>query len=127
MLRATDGALDSIEVSAPVTIDSVDDVVTVLVHRVTKTQRMNLHSATTKESLLNRRVSGADAEASERSGSSNSEGVPIVLRQPRRKAPCNFIQYKPAPLHHTRAHAEQAQTQPQCWLHSDMRRQDETR
>ncbi len=78
--KATDGGVDSLYVSAPVKIDGVDDVVTVLVHRDTNSRRMYLHSVATKESLLNRRVSGADAEASERSGSSSSEGVAIVLR-----------------------------------------------
>lgn len=41
---------------------------------------MYLHSVTTKESLLNQRVSSADAEASERSGSTNTGGISNVLR-----------------------------------------------
>ncbi|MFN4115856.1 MAG: hypothetical protein ACK4F7_05055, partial [Inhella sp.] len=79
--QAVKGPEDSFYVSAPVKINGVEDVVTVLVHRDAKTQRMYLHSVTTKEGLLNRRGSGADAEASERSGSSSSEGVASVLRR----------------------------------------------
>ncbi|MBL8420177.1 MAG: hypothetical protein JNK92_06025, partial [Dechloromonas sp.] len=73
------GNTDSIYISAPVRINGVDDVVTVLVHRDATTNRMYLHSVTTKESLLNDRVSGADAEASERSGSSRKGGIYKIL------------------------------------------------
>ena len=72
-------ALDSIYISAPVKIGDVDDVVTVLVHRDVNTQRMYLHSVTTKESLRDGRVSGADAQASQRSGSSQGGGDLTVL------------------------------------------------
>ena len=62
-------------VSAPVKIRGIDDVVTVLVRQDVNTQRMYLHSVATKESLLNRRVSGADAtKGKEQSGSSSSGG-----------------------------------------------------
>ncbi len=44
---------------APVEIDGIANVVTVLVHRDVNTQRMYLHSVTTKENLLNPRVSSA--------------------------------------------------------------------
>ena len=47
--RATRERTDSFYISAPVKIDSVDDVVTVLVHRDYNTQRMYLHSVTTKK------------------------------------------------------------------------------
>lgn len=65
----------SFYVSAPVKIRGMDDVVTVLVRQDVNTQRMYLHSVATKESLLNRRVSGADAtKGKEQSGSSSSGG-----------------------------------------------------
>jgi hypothetical protein len=44
--------LNSIYISAPVRIGGIDDIVTVLVHQDVNTQRMYLHSAWTKESLL---------------------------------------------------------------------------
>ena len=44
------------------------------------TQRMYLHSVTTKENLLKSGQSGADAEASERSGTVTTGGTPTVLR-----------------------------------------------
>lgn len=70
----------SFYISAPVKIAGVDDVVTVLVRRDPNTQRMYLHSVATKESLLNRRVSGTDKANSdvERSGPSNSGGESMV-------------------------------------------------
>ena len=40
-----------------------------------------LHSVTTKESLLNHQVSRADTEVSERSGSTDSEGIATVLHE----------------------------------------------
>lgn len=58
-----------------------DGVVTVLVHRDANSKRMHLHSVATKESLLNRRGSGADVETSERTGSSSAEGIPSVSRR----------------------------------------------
>jgi hypothetical protein len=60
-------------IAAPVLIDNADDIVVVLVHKDMNTQRMYLHMVGTKESLLNRRVSGAPKE---RSGSSSS-GVDV--------------------------------------------------
>lgn len=82
---ATDGNVDSFYVSAPVQIRGVDDIVTVLVRRDPKDQRMYLHSVATKESLLNRRVSGADATkaTSGHSGSSNSGDSSTVANSAR--------------------------------------------
>jgi hypothetical protein len=71
---------DSFYFSAPVDIDGVTNIETVLVHRDVNTKRMYLHSVTTKENLLNQRVSSADAEAPKRSGSTNSEGIAILLQ-----------------------------------------------
>jgi hypothetical protein len=70
---------DSIYISAPVRIGGVDNIVTALVHRDQNTQRMYLHSVSTKESLLNDRVSSADTEVSERSGSNREGGIATVL------------------------------------------------
>lgn len=81
VLSRKDGQEDSFYFSAPVDIDGVTNIETVLVHRDPNTQRMYLHSVTTKENLLNQRVSSADAEASGRSGSTDSEGVASVLRE----------------------------------------------
>jgi N12 class adenine-specific DNA methylase/predicted ABC-type ATPase len=50
------GDVDSHYISAPVRINGVDDVVTVLVHRDAKTNRMYLHSVSTKESLRDGQV-----------------------------------------------------------------------
>ncbi|ELT0881897.1 TPA: PLxRFG domain-containing protein [Pseudomonas aeruginosa] len=73
---------DSFYVSAPVVIDDKDDIVTVLVRRDPNMQRMYLHSVATKEYLLNRRVSGADATmAVQPSGSSSSGDVASVLQR----------------------------------------------
>ncbi|HHK4509670.1 TPA: hypothetical protein ACQTYN_006970, partial [Pseudomonas aeruginosa] len=56
--------------------------VTVLVRRDPNMQRMYLHSVATKEYLLNRRVSGADAMmAAQPSGSSSSGDVASVLQR----------------------------------------------
>lgn len=78
--QGTDGREDSYYFSAPVDIDDVTNIETVLVHRDFNTGRMYLHSVTTKENLLNQRVSSVDAGASERSGSIDSKGVVIVLQ-----------------------------------------------
>jgi hypothetical protein len=51
----------------------------VVVHRDHNTQRMYLHSVTTKESLQNPRGSRVDAGASERSGSTGAEGMSKIL------------------------------------------------
>ncbi|HFH3202520.1 TPA: PLxRFG domain-containing protein [Pseudomonas aeruginosa] len=73
---------ESFYVSAPVVIDDKDDIVTVLVRRDPNMQRMYLHSVATKEYLLNRRVSGADAMmAAQPSGSSSSGDVASVLQR----------------------------------------------
>lgn len=73
---------ESFYVSAPVVIDDKDDIVTVLVRRDPNMQRMYLHSVVTKEYLLNRRVSGADAMmAAQPSGSSSSGDVASVLQR----------------------------------------------
>ncbi|UCV14116.1 PLxRFG domain-containing protein [Quatrionicoccus australiensis] len=56
---ATRGLMDSIYISAPVRINDVDDVVTVLVHRDPNTQRFYLHSVSTKDNLLKPKQSGA--------------------------------------------------------------------
>ncbi|WP_262880421.1 PLxRFG domain-containing protein [Pseudomonas paralcaligenes] len=73
---------ESFYVSAPVVIDGMDDIVTVLVRREPSMQRMYLHSVATKGYLLSRRGSGADADAAEqRTGSSGSEDVASVLQR----------------------------------------------
>ncbi|WBH94468.1 hypothetical protein PALA16_02329 [Pseudomonas aeruginosa] len=73
---------ESFYVPAPVVIDDKDDIVTVLVRRDPNMQRMYLHSVATKEYLLNRRVSGADATmAVQPSGSSSSGDVASVLQR----------------------------------------------
>jgi hypothetical protein len=56
-----------------------DEKNTDLFHKDVNTQRMYLHSVATKEYLLNRRVSSADTEVSERSGSPNSGDVASVI------------------------------------------------
>jgi hypothetical protein len=77
----TKGKMDAFYISAPVVIGEKDDIVTVLVHRDPNSQRMYLHSVTTKENLLRARVSSVDAEASERSGSSPQGGITTVLQE----------------------------------------------
>lgn len=73
------GQEDSFYFSAPVDIDGRINIETVLVHRDPNTRRMYLHSVSTKENLLNQRVSSADAEASEQSGSTSSGEVASVI------------------------------------------------
>lgn len=51
----------SFYVSAPVHLSGIDHIVTALVHRDTRAQRMHLHSVVTKENFLSRRVSRAGA------------------------------------------------------------------
>lgn len=77
--RAKDGDEDSFYISAPVGIDGMSNIVTVLVHRVPRTQRMYLHSVTTKENLSNPRVSRVQKINSEGSGSTESEAISSVL------------------------------------------------
>jgi len=73
---------DSFYVAAPVVIDGKDDIVTVLVRRDLNTQRMYLHSVSTKEYLLNRRESSADAlQAEQPSGTSDSGDVDSLLHR----------------------------------------------
>lgn len=89
-------------ISAPVEIEGVQDIVTVLVKRDMNTQRMYLHSVITKENLLKGINSKADAKlASEQNGLSPSGGSPqdqkissadiaSILR--------DYLNYKPSPL-----------------------------
>jgi hypothetical protein len=70
---------DSFFVSAPVRIAGVNNIITALVHRVPSTQRLYLHSVTSTQNLLAARVSRADAETSERSGSTRAGGIHTVL------------------------------------------------
>lgn len=77
---STDGAEDSFYLSAPVLIDGVTNIETVLVHRDTNTKRMYLHSVATKEYLLNHRVSSVGTEVPKRSGSTDSGDVGIVIQ-----------------------------------------------
>ncbi len=74
------GDMDSIYISGPVVINGADDIVTVLVHRDVNTQRMYLHSVTTKESLLRSSQSSADTEVSKRSGTVISGGISKILQ-----------------------------------------------
>ncbi|MDP4076243.1 LPD38 domain-containing protein [Acidovorax sp. A1169] len=70
-------------ISAPVKMDGLDNIVTVLVRTDPNGQRMYLHSVSVKENLLNRRVSGTDtASGVERSGSSNSGEDSILAQTP---------------------------------------------
>lgn len=80
VLEKSDAQEDSFYFSAPVDIDGRTNIETVLVHRDPNTQRMYLHSVATKENLLNQRVSSADAEASGRSGSTDSGEVRSVIQ-----------------------------------------------
>lgn len=81
---ATRGDVDSFYFSAPVDIDGVTNIETVLVHRDANTKRMYLHSVMAKESLLSHQVSRADAGASERSGSTDSEGITSIVQEYKR-------------------------------------------
>ena len=72
--------VEGIFISAPVEIGGVDDIVTVLVHHDKNTQRMYLHSVTTKKSLQHDRVSGTWVSKPQRSGSSHEGGINSVLR-----------------------------------------------
>ena len=78
------GDRSSYYVSAPVVIGGVDDVVTVLVHRDEHTQRMYLHSVTTKENLLQSRVSSSSSStdaSAKHSGPLSAGDVGSVLRE----------------------------------------------
>ena len=78
VMQASHERTESYYISAPVQIDGISNVVTALVRRDHNGQRMYLHSVTTKENLLDSRVSSVDAEASERSGSTNQGGSATV-------------------------------------------------
>lgn len=88
------GREDHFFISAPVRIAGVDDVVTVLVHRDVNTQRMYLHSVTTKENLLKPQDSTADTKVSEPRGKLTSGEVASVLRDL-----LSFKQGSEAPTH----------------------------
>ena len=97
--QSTGGREDSFYFSAPVDIDGSTNIETVLVHRDPNTQRMYLHSVTAKESLLNHQVSSADTEVSERSGSTDSEGLETILQNLiRRKGVSQVIDAQGKPL-----------------------------
>ncbi|CAN7458035.1 hypothetical protein LJR118_003068 [Acidovorax sp. LjRoot118] len=69
-------------ISAPVSIAGVENIVTVLVRTTPNSQRMYLHSAITKESLLKSGNSGADTvDGVERSSKATSGDVASVLRR----------------------------------------------
>ncbi|MBQ9619296.1 MAG: hypothetical protein IJR44_02270, partial [Neisseriaceae bacterium] len=77
-------------ISAPVTIENTEDIVTVLVKRDVNTQRMYLHSVLTKESILNKDfgqkstpehlIPTADTEVSEQSHKLYSGDVGRILQ-----------------------------------------------
>jgi hypothetical protein len=71
---------DSFYFSAPIDIDGVTNIETVLVHRDVNTKRMYLHSVTTKENLLSKRVSGADDLTSKLAGSTTAEGIRRIIQ-----------------------------------------------
>ena len=83
VLSARHGNVDSFYVSAPVAIRGVDDIVTVLVRRDPKDQRMYLHSVATKESLLKPINSEADSDKSqsEQNGLLHSGGGATVTNE----------------------------------------------
>ncbi|SUA58904.1 hypothetical protein [Oligella urethralis] len=89
-------------ISAPVEIEGVQDIVTVLVKRDMNTQRMYLHSVITKENLLKGINSKADAKlASEQNGLSPSGGSPQdqkILSADIASILRDYLNYKPSPL-----------------------------
>jgi hypothetical protein len=89
VLSATEGRVDSHYVSAPVKVQGVDDIVTVLVRRDPNSQRMYLHSVATKESLLkplNSEAGSAEA-VPEQNGRWRPGDAPIVRGAQERQAP----------------------------------------
>jgi hypothetical protein len=76
---SSDPRMESVFIAAPVKIGTIENIVTVMVHRDMNTRRMYLHAVQIRESLRVRRVSGADAVASERSGSIKNEGILNIL------------------------------------------------
>ena len=71
---------ESAYVSAPVSINGKENIVTVVVHKNNDVQRMYLHSVTTKENLLKPRVSGTlGNESRTHSGSLTSADVRNIL------------------------------------------------
>ena len=108
--QAEHGAMRSHYISAPVKIEGVEDIVTVLVHEDVNSKRMYLHSVITKEKLLNAgdtetadvgRKTGqvnsgvlptaqdsiADTDVSQPHGKLQSEDVASVLR--------SYLDFKP--------------------------------
>ena len=81
--RTEHGRTSSFFVSAPVRIEGVETVVTVLVRRDMNKQSMYLHSVQNKEKILNAAVneSAADAEASEPHGKLHSGYMESLLRK----------------------------------------------
>lgn len=81
--RTEHGRTSSFFVSAPVRIEGVETVVTVLVRRDMNKQSMYLHSVQNKEKILNAAVneSAADAGASEPHGKLHSGYVESLLRK----------------------------------------------
>lgn len=79
---------DSFYISAPISIDGANNVLTVLVHRDVNTQRMYLHSVILTEKLLESRVSDTLEKTSRtHSGSRTSADIHNILHQ--------AITYKP--------------------------------
>ena len=77
--QAVHGAMRSHYISAPVKIEGVEDIVTVLVREDVNSRRMYLHSVTTKENLLKTAPlieSTADTPVSEPRGGLYSGGLP---------------------------------------------------
>ena len=73
---------ESAYVSAPVSINGKENIVTVVVHKNNDVQRMYLHSVSTKENLLKPRVSGTlGNESRTHSGSLTSADVHNILHE----------------------------------------------
>ncbi|MDR1275393.1 MAG: hypothetical protein LBL72_03280, partial [Candidatus Accumulibacter sp.] len=72
--------IESLFIAAPVKIGTIENIVTVMVHRDMNTRRMYLHAVQIRESLRIRRVSGAVESVSPgRSGSIENEGILNIL------------------------------------------------
>lgn len=73
---------DSFYVSAPISINGANNVLTVLVHRDVNTQRMYLHSVILSENLLKPRMSSAqELNSRKHSGSLTSTDIHNILHQ----------------------------------------------
>lgn len=85
---AEHGRMTSYFISAPVMIEGVENIVTVLVRKDMNKKAMYLHSVTAKEKVLNAAVneSAADTEVSEPHGKLQSGRVASVLK--------NLLEYK---------------------------------